>query len=175
MLRFESSRGVILVWRQSEWMPAPTGAARPSRRFEVRSRGGKAWPMPVRRQGAVTTVNLVIADALHAHAADAASLTQAHVLAVADALHAHAADAVVLALDGYLGIARAVHAHTVDSLALTQDHILVVSDALHQHLVDALSIFVPGLTVAESDRVLVIQAAGRTLVVARAARTLTVH
>jgi hypothetical protein len=175
MLRFESSRGAVFVWRQSEWTVPATGSARPVRRFEVRGRGGKAWPMPVRRQGATTTVNLAIADALQAHAADGIGLTQAHALALADALHAHTADAVVLSLEGYLGIADALQAHTAGSIALTQVHTLVVSDALHQHLADALSIFIPGLTVPDSDRVLVIRAAGRTLVVKRADRTLTVH
>ena len=46
----------------------------------------------------VTVVNLVVADGAHAHAADAAPLTQVHALVVADGAHAHAADAPVVSV-----------------------------------------------------------------------------
>lgn len=41
MLRYESSRGVIIVWRQSEEQIAPTGTARRVKRFAVVTRGAR--------------------------------------------------------------------------------------------------------------------------------------
>ncbi len=42
MLRYESSRGAVLLWRQSTETAAPAGTAKPRRRFYVVSRGTHA-------------------------------------------------------------------------------------------------------------------------------------
>lgn len=94
---------------------------------------------------------LVVADASHAHLADGLTLTQQHVLAIADALHAHAADNIVLSVEGTLAIADALHAHTADSLTLTQQHVLAVADALHAHLADNLTLVAGGTTLEIAD------------------------
>jgi ornithine cyclodeaminase/alanine dehydrogenase-like protein (mu-crystallin family) len=46
------------------------------------------------------SVALVVADALHGHTAEAAALTQAHVLIVSDALHATLSDLISLQIPG---------------------------------------------------------------------------
>ena len=123
----------------------------------------------------LTTVgDLVLADALHAHAADGITLTQVHSLAVADALHGHLAEGVTLSLEGQLALADALHGHAADAIDLTQVHVLTVSDALHAHLADLLALSVPGAALLDSNRVLVVQAAGRVLVLRRDSRVLSV-
>jgi len=79
---------------------------------------------------------LTVADASHAHLADNLTLTQQHTLTLADALHAHAADNVVLSVVGTLAVNDALHAHAADNLALTQTHILTLAEALHTHAAD---------------------------------------
>jgi hypothetical protein len=54
-----------------------------------------------------TAPTLAVADALHAHSADAVTLVSDSWLAVADARHAHAADNVVLSGDGIVAPAAA--------------------------------------------------------------------
>lgn len=87
-------------------------------------------------------VSLVVADAAHAHAADAIILTSETALAIADAQHAHTADNVVLGVTGAtsLAVADATHAHTVDGLTLTSASVLAVQDALHAHAADSVSL-----------------------------------
>lgn len=98
-----------------------------------------------------TTVDLAIADALHAHAADNLALTQAHVLAVADAAHAHAADNLTLTTETALAIAAALHAHAADSVTLTQAHVLAIQDALHAHAADQITLSVGGTDLVIAD------------------------
>ena len=85
---------------------------------------------------------ITIADALHAHAADNVVLTSATAITIADALHAHAADNVVLQIAGAtnLTVADALHAHTVDNVVLTSQIAVVVADALHAHTADGLTL-----------------------------------
>jgi len=83
---------------------------------------------------------LTVAEASHAHAADNLTLTQQHTLVLADALHAHAADNVVLSVLGTLAVNDALHGHTADNLALTQAHQLAVADAVHGHAADNLAL-----------------------------------
>ena len=87
---------------------------------------------------------LTVADALHAHAADNGVLTSATALTLADALHAHAADNVVLEVAGStnLVVQDALHDHLADVLALTSAHLLIVADATHGHTVDGLTLTV---------------------------------
>lgn len=84
-----------------------------------------------------TTVTLTVADASHAHTADAPSLAQAHSLVVADATHGHTAESPTLVEDVTLTVADALHGHTADSPSLTQAHTLVVADAAHALASDA--------------------------------------
>lgn len=121
-----------------------------------------------------TAGDLVLADALQAHSADGVTLTQVHSLAVVDAVHGHLADGVTLGLEGQLALADALHGHAADAIDLTQVHVLTVSDALHAHLADLLALSVPGASLLDSNRVLVVQAAGRVLVLRRASRVLSV-
>ena len=85
---------------------------------------------------------ITIADALHAHAADNVVLTSQTAITIADALHAHAADNVVLQIAGAtnLTVADALHAHTVDNVVLTSQIAIVVADALHAHTADGLTL-----------------------------------
>lgn len=94
---------------------------------------GVLWAL---QPAAVSGVTLTVADAAHAHAVDAPTLTQAHALAVADAAHGHTADAPTLTQAHSLTVADATHAHAVDAPTLTQAHTLVVDDAAHGHAVD---------------------------------------
>lgn len=99
----------------------------------------------------VTTVDLVIADALHTHAVDNLALTQDHVLAVADAAHAHSADNLTLTTETALAIADALHAHAADSVTLTQAHVLAIQDALHAHAADQITLSVGGTDLVIAD------------------------
>lgn len=81
-------------------------------------------------------IELVVQDALHAHAADSPTLTQANTLAVADALHAHAAESPTLVQQNTLAVQEASHGHTADSPSLTQQSTITVADALHGHTAD---------------------------------------
>ena len=85
---------------------------------------------------------LVIQDALHGHTADNLALTQVHVLAIQDALHGHAADNLTLTENSAadLVIQDGLHAHAADNLVLTQAHILAIQDALHAHAADNLAL-----------------------------------
>lgn len=87
-------------------------------------------------------VSLAIADAAHAHTADALALSTATALSVADALHGHVADNVTLGLAGVasLLIADATHSHAADNIALTSAHSLAIADATHAHTADALTL-----------------------------------
>lgn len=87
-------------------------------------------------------VNLSIADALHAHAADSLTLTSSTALSIAEALHAHAADSLTLSTTGStsLTVADAGHAHTADNLSLTTQLALAIQDALHAHAAEGLTL-----------------------------------
>lgn len=91
---------------------------------------------------AESQVSLVVADALHAHSADAIGLSTASILNVAEALHAHAADNITVSVSGAdtLTIADSTHAHTADALALTSASSLAIADASHAHTVDGLTL-----------------------------------
>ncbi len=100
---------------------------------------------------AAGATNLVIADALHAHAADNIDLTQVHELVIQEAAHAHAGDNVVLTQDHQLVIAEAAHAHAADSLVLTQLHKLTIAEAAHANLADNIDLTqVHELVIAEA-------------------------
>jgi hypothetical protein len=92
--------------------------------------------------GAGASIDLVIQDATHAHAADSMALTIDAFLAVADALHGHAAENVIISLAGVanLVIADALHAHTADAIVLSSASVLAIQDALHGHSVENLAI-----------------------------------
>jgi len=90
--------------------------------------------------------NLVVADALHGHAADNLVLTSEHLLTVADALHGHAADNLVLTSEHLLTVADALHAHAADNVVLTSATALTLADALHAHAADNVVLEVAGST-----------------------------
>lgn len=84
------------------------------------------------------SVDLVIQEALHSHAADNLVLTQVHELVIQEALHGHAADNLGLTQVHELVVQEALHGHTAENLDLTQGHVLVIQDALHGHQADNL-------------------------------------
>jgi hypothetical protein len=94
---------------------------------------------------------LTVADAAHAHTVDNLTLTQAHTLAIAEALHAHAADNVVLSVAGTLDVNDALHAHAADNIALTQAHVLAIAEALHAHTADNLTLSSTGTDLAIAE------------------------
>jgi hypothetical protein len=199
MYRTEAPPGSALVIQRQSGTPAPGAPAGTMKRRSYGAiEGSNAARLAVYQKNfGQTAINLVVADAAHAHAADNLTLTQAHTLAIAEAVHAHAADNVVLSVAGTLAIAEALHAHTADNLtlaiggttlaiaealhahaadnlALTQLHILVISDTLHAHLADTLTLALPGATILH-DRVLFIRGETRTLALVAQTRNLTVH
>ena len=64
------------------------------------------------------SINLIIAEARHAHSADNLALTQAVALQIAEAIHAHYADTPILTSSTALAVAEALHAHHADVLVL---------------------------------------------------------
>lgn len=80
------------------------------------------------------SVELVVADCAHGHAADGVALTQASTLSVGEAVHAHVANSVALSQGFTLAVGDAVHAHAADAPALTQANVLDTEDSVHgQH------------------------------------------
>lgn len=111
------------------------------------------------------SVSLVIADALHAHAADSVTLTTESVLSVDDATHGHAADNLTLtvSLGGItLVIQDATHAQIADALTLTTDSLLAVADAFHGHTADNIT-FAEALGAAYVRALLSIGSTGGTV------------
>lgn len=106
--------------------------------FTTAGGGDDANILAVALKEAGGAVQLVIADATHAHAADNLALTQHNVLAIQDATHGHTADNVVLGIN--LIIEDATHGHTADNLGLTQHHVLAIQDASHGHAADNLAL-----------------------------------
>lgn len=86
--------------------------------------------------------DLVVADATHAHALEAVTLTLDAHLAPADLQHAHALDAVTLSTDVALAPAGLNHSHSLDAVVLSTATVvsLVVADLLHDHALDAASL-----------------------------------
>jgi len=91
-------------------------------------------------------VTLTVADAAHAHAADAITLASASDIAVADSAHAHTSDALTLSASGAtaLAVADAAHLHTVDGLVLSSDALLTIQAALHAHASDLVTLSASG-------------------------------
>lgn len=85
---------------------------------------------------AVTDVNLTVADATQAQAADNVVITQTHQLAVNDAAQAQTADNVAITQVHQLVVQDASHAQTADNVTLTQTHQLVVADASQAQTAD---------------------------------------
>lgn len=117
---------------------------------------------------------LTVADASHAHTVDNVTLTQAHTLAIAEALHAHAAENVVLSPAGTLEVADALHGHAADNLALTQAHNITIADAAHAHTADNIALtqahvlaIADALHAHTADNV-TLSSAGTTLAIAEA-------
>lgn len=103
--------------------------------------------------GGGSSVSLIIAEALHGHAADSLAFSMETYLAVAESLHAHAADNLTLTATGSanLAIQEATHAHVADGVALTTNWLLSVADALHGHAADSVSLTIQAyLAVAEA-------------------------
>lgn len=102
---------------------------------------------------------LSVADALHAHTTDNATLStySTYSLAVADGLHLHLADQITLSgtASYTLAIADSAHAQIADGLTLgtTSAYTLVTADSSHAHLADGVvlgTVSVWGLIVADS-------------------------
>lgn len=83
---------------------------------------------------AAGSIELVVADCAHGHAADGAALTQANTLSVGESVHAHVANSVALSQGFMLAVGESVHAHASDAPALTQANVLDTEDSAHgQH------------------------------------------
>jgi uncharacterized protein Veg len=106
----------------------------------TRNRVGDTKGYPIPFKAVAAAIDLVIQDALHAHATDGIALTQVHVLAIADGLHSHFGDSLVLTQLHILAIQDSLHAHAGDNLVLTQAHLLAIQEALHSHAADNLTI-----------------------------------
>ena len=116
---------------------------------------------------AYTEAGLTVADASHAHTADAVVLTQHNALTVADASHLHTAETPELTAGAKLLVVQdayhaqvvtsttgmdASHAHTAESPAVTVSFDLVVADASHAHTVDGVVLTQQNaLTVADAE------------------------
>jgi hypothetical protein len=85
-------------------------------------------------------INLVVADATHAHTTDGIALVQANILALADTAHSHVTDGIALTQANTLALADTVHAHTTDGIALAQAHVLALADTLHAHTTDGIAL-----------------------------------
>ena len=139
MQRFCHRAGVGIVgWRQSGTADvAATLAPRDNhRRIVTRGRHGRV----VAGYAVAGGTSLVIADTIHAHTADALTLSTNAWLAVADALHGHAAGNLDLSGAPALVVADALHAHSAENLSLTLDVWIVIQDAVHVHTADNLMI-----------------------------------
>lgn len=84
--------------------------------------------------------DLVVADAFHAHTADAVALTQVHNLVAQDSFHSDSSDNAVLTEGVTLTAQDPFHSHTVEGIALQEVHSLVVENSLHSHVADAISL-----------------------------------
>lgn len=94
----------------------------------------------LRTYNAITSVNLTVSDAAHAHFSDAAQLFTTTPLAVDDATHGHITDAVSLNAGFYLAVQEAIHTQTADNIDMSLVLALDVQEALHLHTADNLSV-----------------------------------
>lgn len=96
---------------------------------------------------------LTVADAAHAHAAEAPTLALDNLLlVVADAAHAHAAEAPTLVLDNLLlVVADAAHAHAAETFDVTSVTGVAPADAAHAHAADAPTLALDNLLLTVSD------------------------
>ena len=134
-------------------------AANPWQIFEPQ----RIW-FPVAAAGGGVT--LTVADAAHAHAADAITLASASDLAVADSAHAHTSEVPALSADTSISVQDQAHAHTdggpldlsgvpslaVDAVAhghtseaitLSSESLLAIADALHGHTSTSVVLVLP--------------------------------
>ena len=111
-------------------------------------------------------VTLTIADAAHAHAADAITLASASDLAVADSAHAHTSEVPALSADTSISVQDQAHAHTdggpldlsgvpslavdavahghtSDAITLSSESLLAIADALHGHTSTSVVLVLP--------------------------------
>lgn len=89
--------------------------------------------------GGGSATDLAVADATHAHALDAVTLTLDTHLVPAELQHAHALEAVTLSTDVALAPADLSHGHSIDAVVLSTATVvsLVVADLLHAHVLKA--------------------------------------
>jgi hypothetical protein len=83
---------------------------------------------------------LAVAEASHANAVDAVGLIPGYSLAVADALHGNAVESVVLLQANLLAVSETIHANAAENVALLQKSVLAVGDAAHSNVVDAVAL-----------------------------------
>lgn len=125
----------------NEYLPASEYASRSGNPWQISAPQTNNILIPDAAGGSVT---LAIADAAHAHAADALALSADWLLTVQDATHAHTADSLAISTDWLLAIADAIHGHSAEALSLSTDWLLTIQDALHAHAADALTLGVSG-------------------------------
>lgn len=136
-----TSRGKAVVSRRSSGAAPATWRARPDLLiYTSRGRG----VVSRRATGGISSTTLTVADATHAHAADAPVLTSEETLTVAAALHGHAVDSLALGIGLELELSGAAHGHTADGLDLSAAALLAVADALHAHTAAAIALETEG-------------------------------
>lgn len=130
-------------YREDEWSIQANADAVDTKIYEFRLLLGGAVIDTYSKTPQVTisdSITLVVAEALHAHAADVPALTQANTLVVAEALHAHAVDNLGLTQKHTLAPAESVHAHTADVPTVSFGYVLIVGEATHAHAPDNLDL-----------------------------------
>lgn len=111
-----------------------TAAADHPRIFMPRS--ALIWP------GAVGAgpISLNVAAAVSLHVADAADLTQGHMMDPASAAHVHAASAADLTQGHMVAPAAGAHIHTAAGVTIGQANALLVSGAAHPHISETVTL-----------------------------------
>ena len=133
---------------------------------------GELLQQPRRRLWSITPPTggsdtaITVADAAHAHAADAITLASASDLAVADSAHAHTSEAPALSADTSISVQDQAHAHTdggpldlsgvpslavdavahghtSDAITLSSESLLAIADALHGHTSTSVVLVLP--------------------------------
>ena len=101
------------------------------------------------QSGVALNIDLVVADAYHAHTSDSPSLVQANLLVVANAAHAHVASNIDILQQNMLTVSPGLHAHIADNINTILTYTLDIQNALHNHTADNITVTVPGIIAAD--------------------------
>lgn len=98
----------------------------------------------LRTYDAITSQDLLVFDASHAHVSDSASLSTVTPLSIQDAAHGHASDTLDLTVSASLSLQESVHSHAADSIDLSLILSLMVQESSHAHAADNLTVSATG-------------------------------